>query len=298
MGTIIGETEPVHRRNGFCPVPAGANTVRMPGTVTIGIAQWQPHCGKPDDNLRDALDFVTTLGTGGCGLVVLPELWPCGYDPATVAADASAAAEPLDGPRGRALAAAARAHRVWLFAGTVPERDGTDLYNTAVVYAPDGRLAATHRKVYLYTPLGEDRVFTAGDRATVVDVDGIGTVGISTCFDGDHPGYARLLHDRGARIVVAPCAYEEATETWWDILYPANALANGQWWVMANQCGGALLGKSRIIAPDGTVAAQASRVGPAADPELLVATVDLAGGIRAAEAAAGALWAQPSPLQR
>lgn len=267
----------------------------MLGTVTVGIAQWQPRCGEPDRNLRDALDFIVTLAARGCELVVLPELWPCGYDPATVAADAPAAAEALDGARGQALAAAAREHRIWLFAGTVPECDGTDLYNTAVVYAPDGRLAATHRKVYLYTPLGEDRVFTAGDRATIVDVDGIGTVGISICFDGDHPDYARLLHDRGARVVVAPCAYEVGTESWWDILYPANALANGQWWVMANQCGGALLGKSRIIAPDGSVAAQASRVADGADPELLVATVDLAAGIRSAEWAAGALWAQPAP---
>lgn len=274
----------------------------MPGTysngTTIGIAQWQPRCGAPEDNLRAALGFIATLAATGCGLIVLPELWPCGYDPATLAADAPAAAEPLDGPRGRALSEAARSHAVWLFAGTVPERDGADLYNTAPVYAPDGRLAAGHRKVHLYTPLGEDRVFRAGDRATVVEVDGIGTVGISTCFDGDHPGYARLLRDRGARVVVAPCAYEVATESWWDILYPANALANGQWWVMANQCGAALLGKSRIIAPDGTVAAQAGRVGPGVEPELLVGTVDLAGGIRAAEAAAGALWAEPAPRVR
>jgi hypothetical protein len=46
-------------------------------------------------------------------------------------------------------------------------------------------------------------------------------------------------------------------------LYPANALANGQWWLMANQCGGdgpnALLGRSRIIAPDGAVIAEAPR---------------------------------------
>lgn len=270
----------------------------MAGTVTIGIAQWQSRCGDPDRNLHDALDFVATLAGRGADLIVLPELWPCGYDPASVAKDAEGAAEPLVGPRGRALAAAAQSHGVWLFAGSVPERDGAQLYNTAPVYGPDGRLAAAHRKVYLYVPLGEDDVFTAGDRATVVDVDGIGTVGISTCFDGDHPAYARMLHDRGARVVIAPCAYETATETWWDVLYPANALANGQWWVMANQCGGELLGKSRIIAPDGTVAAQAGRVGDGVGPELLVATLDLDAGVRAAQVEAGALWAAPAPPVR
>ena len=264
----------------------------MTSTVTIGFAQWLPRCNAHGENLRDALGFIGALADKGCNWVVLPELWPCGYDPATLARDAREAAEPIGGPRGDALSAAASAHRVWLFAGTMPELDGEVLYNTAVVYDPNGRLAALHRKVHLYTPLGEEKVFAAGARPTVVHVDGVGTVGVATCFDGDHPVYASELQRLGAHVVVAPCAYEVAAESWWDVLYPANALVNGQWWVMANQCGGELLGKSRIIAPDGTVAAQARRVGQCDDDaELLVASVDLEAGIRAAERTAGVLWA-------
>lgn len=69
----------------------------------------------------------------------------------------------------------------------MPELAGDDLYNTSVVYAPDGTLRAAHRKVHLYMPLSEDLVFAAGSGPTVVEVDGVGTVGLSTCFDGDHP---------------------------------------------------------------------------------------------------------------
>lgn len=262
----------------------------MTGGVTIGIAQWLARCGEPDRNLEDALRHVAELADRGCELIVLPELWPCGYDPGTVADDACTAAEPLDGARGRALAEAAHSRGVWLFAGTVPELAADRIYNTAPCYGPDGRLVGAHRKVHLYTPLNEDKAFSAGERATVVEIDGIGTVGLSTCFDGDHPAYARALHDAGARVVIAPCAYEVAAESWWDILYPANALVNGQWWIMANQCGGDLFGGSQIIAPDGSIVAQAARIGNSVGAELLVATVDLAAGIRAAEIAAGALW--------
>lgn len=262
----------------------------MTGAVTIGIAQWMPACNEPDRNLHDALAFVDQLVARGCDLVVLPELWPCGYDPATLRRDANEAAEAVEGPRGQRLSAAASTHGIWLFAGTVPERDGDRLYNTAVVYGPDGTLRAAHRKVYLYSPMGEDKVFTAGGEATVVQVDGIGMVGLSTCFDGDHPAYARELHKRGARVVIETAAYETAAESWWDVLYPANALANGQWWVMANQCGGQLLGKSRIIAPDGSIAVQASRVGEGEGAEFLVATVEIHRGIREADRTAGALW--------
>ncbi|MCV7423602.1 carbon-nitrogen hydrolase family protein [Mycobacterium yunnanensis] len=263
----------------------------MSDGVTIGLAQWLSRCGDAEHNLSSATGFVAELARRGCGLVVLPELWPCGYDPATLARDARAAAEPLDGPRGDALSAAAREHGLWLFAGSVPELDGEALHNTAVVYGPDGRLAVAHRKVHLYTPLDEGDVFDPGERPTTLDVDGIGTVGISTCFDGDHPSYARRLNRLGARVVVAPCAYETGAESWWDVLYPANALVNGQWWIMVNQCGGDLFGKSRIIAPDGAIVAEAPRVGDGADSELLVATVDLAAGIRDADATASALWA-------
>jgi predicted amidohydrolase len=274
-------------------------------TTTVGIAQWHAVCGEPRRNLDTALTHIESLAARGCELIVLPELWASGYDAASLADDAAVAAEPLDGERGRQLAAAALQHGVWLFAGSVPEivRDGR-LFNTAVVYAPDGSLRARHRKVHLYTPLAEDDVFTAGSEPTVVDVDGIGTVGLSICFDGDHPEYARALHDLGARVVISVSAYETGTESWWDILYPANALANGQWWLMANQSGGegpnALLGRSRIIAPDGAVTAEAPRWDANGNEAyLLVAALDLTAAVAAAEHDAGALWAPGAiPVRR
>lgn len=274
-------------------------------TTTVGIAQWHAVCGEPRRNLDTALTHIGSLAARGCELIVLPELWASGYDAASLADDAAVAAEPLDGERGRQLAAAALHHGVWLFAGSVPEIDGDGrLFNTAVVYAPDGSLRARHRKVHLYTPLAEDDVFTAGSEPTVVDVDGIGTVGLSICFDGDHPEYARALHDLGARVVVSVSAYETGTESWWDILYPANALTNGQWWLMANQSGGegpnALLGRSRIIAPDGAVTAEAPRWdGNGNEAYLLVAALDLTAAVAAAERDAGALWAPGAiPVRR
>lgn len=262
-------------------------------TITFGLAQWLPPRGRPEENLATAVEHVASLADRGCELVTLPELWPCGYNPSTLADDARAAAEPLDGPRGRRLSLAARKHEVWLFAGTVPELDGDDLYNTSVVYAPDGSLRAAHRKVYLYTPLAEDMVFAAGSGPTVVEVEGVGTVGLSTCFDGDHPDYARALQRLGARVVISAAAYEVAAASWWDILYPANALANGQWWVMTNQCGGELLGASRVIAPDGRVVAEGVRTQPGRDgTDLLVVTCDLRAGIAEADEHSSALWVE------
>jgi predicted amidohydrolase len=160
---------------------------------------------------------------------------------------------------------------------------GTDgaLYNTALVFNPRGELVAWHRKAHLYPPTGEPSIFRPGDRLTTFEDPALGVVGIVICFDGDFPEVARTLGLRGARLVVAPSAYEVEGATTWDVLYPALALANSQWWIQSNQCGAhattTLLGASRIVAPTGTVVAEATRAVPGCThpPELLVQRIDL-----------------------
>jgi len=171
---------------------------------------------------------------------------------------------------------------MWLVAGSVPElaSDGK-LFNTALVFNPEGELVAWHRKAHLYPPTSEPSIFGPGDCLTTFDDPKLGTVGVVICFDGDFPEVARTLALRGARLVVAPSAYEVEGATAWDVLYPALALANSQWWIQSNQCGAhattTLLGASRIVAPTGTVLAEAGRTvpGKTPPPELLVHRIDL-----------------------
>jgi predicted amidohydrolase len=264
--------------------------------LVVGIAQWLPAPGSPEENLETALAHVGELAGRGCELVVLPELWPVGLHPGTFRDDLAAGAEALDGPRARALGEAAREHGIWLAAGSVPESAASGIYNTAPLFAPNGDLVAAHRKCHLYAALGEDRAFLAGGSLTVCDAGELGTVGISICFDGDFPEVARTMRRRGARLVLHPSAYERAAESWWDTLYPANALANGQWWILANQCGWAgsvsYLGGSCIISPDGAVVAAAGRAAEreTPPPELLVAELDLKTSLELADRENSALW--------
>jgi predicted amidohydrolase len=264
----------------------------MSENVRVGIAQWTPE-RDPDVNLRTAQAAVRELARRGCQLALLPELWLCGYRTASLAADARAAAEPIDGPVQRHLAALAAATGVVLCAGSFPELDGGQLFNTAVVYGPAGDLLLRHRKTHLYG--AEPEVFRPGDTVTAGDVAGIGRVGLCVCFDGDFPETARALRNAGADLVLHPSAYEATVDRWWDTIYPAHALCNGQWWISANQHGGAsadrMLGGSRVIAPDGrTVAAAPRHRDLVTTPELLV--VDIAAGdeLAASAASAGMLW--------
>lgn len=44
---------------------------------------------------------------------------------------------------------AAKDNKVYLVAGSLPEREGDKIYNTSVTFSPDGALVAKHRKVYI-----------------------------------------------------------------------------------------------------------------------------------------------------
>ena len=253
----------------------------MKRDLLVGVAQWLAAPGDPKQNLSVALGMVESAAARGVELLVLPELWSCGYDPETLGRDARHDAEPRDGPRAACLAEAARRHGLFL-AGSVPElgEDGA-VFDTALVFNPQGALAALHRKAHLFAPTLEHRVFAPGDRLTTFDDPTLGTVGVVVGFDADFPEVARVLALRGARLVLAPSAYEVEGAPSWDLLHPALALANSQWWVQANQAGShatsTLLGASRIVAPTGTVVAGATSAVPGrpSPAELLVHRIDL-----------------------
>ncbi len=254
----------------------------MKRDLLVGVAQWLSAPGEPKQNLSVALSMVASAAGRGVELLVLPELWSCGYNPETMVDDVRRDAEPRDGPRAAQLAEAAHRHDLFLVAGSVPELgEGGLVYDTALVFTPRGELAAWHRKAHLYRPTREHAVFTPGQRLTSFDDPTLGRVGLVVGFDADFPEVARALALRGARLVLAPSACEVETAPAWDLLQPSTALTNSQWWVQANQAGShhasTLLGASRIIAPTGTVVAQASAAVPgrASPAELLVHRIDL-----------------------
>jgi predicted amidohydrolase len=164
----------------------------------------------------------------------------------------------------------------------VPERDEDRIFNTATVFNRAGKLVARHRKAHLYRPTGEHVVFAAGAALTTFTDPELGHVAVTVCYDGDFPEVAAALAARGADLVIEPAAYEWEARAYWDRYYPGAALANGQWWVLANQCGstasGTLLGASKIISPAGAVLAEARRAAPppavSPEPELLLGRLE------------------------
>lgn len=265
--------------------------------LTVGLAQWLPAPGAVEENLVTALDLIERL-SAECDLIVLPELWPCGYDSASLADDVRRCAEGIDGPLVRELSRVAHGLGVQLVPGSIPEREGDRYFNTTVLIGADGSVLARHRKAHIYGT-AERSVFTAGDLLTVCAGTPFGTVGLSICFDGDFPEVARALRVHGARLVVNPSAYDHSAEPWWDRLFPAHALCNQQWWVLVNQAGAhgsiGFFGRSRVLSPAGDVVAEAGRAAPGETPAPEALAVVLRADARAASADPEVLFTQRRP---
>ena len=110
-------------------------------------------------------------------------------------------AESIPGPTTRRLADEARRHKSWITFSIV-ERDGQDLFNTAVLLDRNGEIAGKYRKVQL--PFEEaSRGIAPGSDFPVFNTD-FGTVGLLICHDASFPEAARELALAGAEMILMP----------------------------------------------------------------------------------------------
>ena len=102
------------------------------------------------------------------------------------------------------LAQTARRLQIWLSGGVV-ERDVADttIYNSLLHFAPDGSLAARHRKLM---PTGGERlVWGMGDGSTLTVIDaGFGRLGGLICWENYMPLARAALYAQGVDVYLAP----------------------------------------------------------------------------------------------
>jgi predicted amidohydrolase len=235
----------------------------------VALVQAAPATG--DDPIAELAAEIAALCAGrpDVSMVVYPEIHLFGGS--DLAADANdwlaGAAEPLDGPRVRALAEIAATHSIWLVPGSLAERDGDAIHNTAVVFAPDGRLVAAYRKVFPWRPY---EAWAPGADWVTFDVPEIGRFGLSICFDSWFPESTRQLSWLGADIVlnlVKTTGDDRLQEL---VLAQANAIVNQVYFLSVNAAGPVGSGRSIYVDPDGHVLAER----PDAEPAITFVEID------------------------
>lgn len=227
----------------------------------------------PPDAAAHLRDEVTGLlrDFPATRLVVHPEYHTCQVegDPLEREAAYRACAEPLDGPRVRALCELARDTGTWLIPGTVIEStpDG-GLYNTAVAISPSGEVVAAYRKIFPWRPF---EPFDPGDAFVTFDIPDVGRVGLAVCYDLWFPELIRQLAWLGAELVVIPTQTSTADREQELVLARAAAIANQVWVLSLNAAEPVGTGRSLLVDPEGVVRVAA----PSETAAVLTHVVDL-----------------------
>ncbi len=225
--------------------------------LTLAAAQRAPlPIGTPVSAL--AADVTETLAEHpGIELLVYPELhlFDALGDDETARTDAlQESAVSLDGALVRELGAVARAAGVWLIPGSICERGPSgELFNTALVFDPEGALVASYRKIFPWRPF---EPYDPGDRFVVFDLPGAGRIGISICYDAWFPEVTRHLAWMGAELVVNIVKTTTPDRAQEVVLARANSIVNQTFTLSVNCAGPSGRGRSLLVDPEGATLAE------------------------------------------
>ncbi|WP_339910776.1 carbon-nitrogen hydrolase family protein [Symmachiella dynata] len=219
-------------------------------------------------NVDAAARLVTEAAQRGASFVALPELFNCiGRWEAVVAE-----AEPISGPTSRQMSELAANLGITLLAGSIAEQSEVagKIYNTSLLFGPDGQQLACYRKRHLFDVDVPDKVTVRESEFVMPGAEIVGTtlpdftLGQSICYDLRFPELFRALADRQADVIAVPAAFAFGTGCdHWEVLLRARAIENQAFVIAPNQHGRHTptlqsYGRSMIVDPWGTVLATAA----------------------------------------
>jgi predicted amidohydrolase len=245
--------------------------------MRLTVLQMSPRADKPENIAQAAGLLDRAIAAEKPDLVALPEMWTClGGDRAAkfAAAEILPAPGETGGPAYEFLRGVAVAHKIHVHGGSIAELAGEKLFNTTVVFSPDGAELARYRKIHLFditTPDGqgyrESAVFGGGDQVVCCEIGGL-RVGLAICYDLRFAELFLALRRQGAELIILPAAFTLQTgKDHWEVLLRARAIET-QCWFAAPGCTGAHVeangetrftyGHSLIADPWGHIVAMAS----------------------------------------
>jgi predicted amidohydrolase len=248
--------------------------------MRLSVIQMEPGHDKAQNIAQAEAVLSAAIAADQPNLVALPETWACLGGSRAIKFDAAeelpAPGQNLPGgPAYEFLRGIARQHAIHVHGGSIGERgpDGK-LFNTTVVFDPEGQEIARYRKIHLFdivTPDGtgyrESASYGAGDRIVTVAVGDL-LVGLAICYDLRFSELFLELRRAGAELVMLPAAFTLATgKDHWEVLIRARAIETQCWFAApatygkhAGADGGDRFtyGHSLVCDPWGAVVARAS----------------------------------------
>ena len=237
--------------------------------ITLALAQMAIVPGEPEPNEATARSLAGEAAARGAGLLVLPELWPTGYD----LDRAVATAAPLDQGPFATMAHLAREHKLYVLGTALEANPHGRPFNTAALYGPDAELVGAYRKVHLIPLMDEPEYMTAGDDLPVFDLPW-GRTALAICYDLRFPELWRVYTASGAQLILIPAEWPVRRVEHWRLLLRARAVENQLFVAGCNRAGadadGEFGGHAAAVDPWGRVVVEGGT-----EPGLYFATLDL-----------------------
>ncbi len=181
-------------------------------------------------------------------MVVLPELCTFGTNPEL--------AVEMPGEVENCFREAAFQNDIWLIPGTIFERQGDNVFNTAPVINPQGKVIARYRKQHPFLPY--EKGVEAGEEFVVFDIPGVGRIGLMICYDMWFPEMVRTLAWMGAEAIICPSLTNTVDRDVELAIAQSNAVTSQLYFLNVNSAGRMGFGRSIFAGPDGRVLHQAS----------------------------------------
>lgn len=195
-----------------------------------------------NENLSQAEIWIGKAAEQGAGLVALPEYFCLLGRQDTDKLHIAEA--PGQGPIQDFLSGQARRHGVWVIGGTLPLKspDSDRIYNTTLVFDPQGQQVARYDKIHLFgfsrgpEHYDESVSIRPGENTPQSFAAPCGRVGLSICYDLRFPELYRAMGELS--LIVVPAAFTFTTgQAHWELLLRARAVEN-QCYVLAPAQGG------------------------------------------------------------
>ncbi|MBT3390005.1 MAG: carbon-nitrogen family hydrolase [Chloroflexi bacterium] len=231
--------------------------------LQISLVQLAFEFGDVEENFDRASAQIAEAAASGSQLVLLPELWNSGFD---LENRYKYATKLNEGSFAR-LSALARGHNMAIGCSFLekdsecncnPDEDDCGVFNTFVLFGPNGTLWADYRKTHLFRLLKEDQYLCAGDYLGYFQIPEWGTaIGLSICYDLRFPELFRVSAARGAKLMLVVAEWPEKRIEHWRSLLRARAIENQFFVAAVNKVGESqtvkLGGHSAVISPTGGI---------------------------------------------
>ncbi len=195
--------------------------------LNLAVVQIRPELGEVEKNLSKVLELLKHVKPRS--LVVLPEMWQCGFDYGRLYKHAQSTQWVIEEVKKLSL------ERSLVIVGTYPTHEGEGIYNTGLAIGY-GEILGVRHKIKLFPIYDEPKYFRAGTENPVFDTPN-GKLGVLICYELRFPQLSWELRENGAHLIAVPSMWGAKRKEHLVVLSRARAIETQSFLLLSNAWG-------------------------------------------------------------